>query len=119
VLENDLEHMKVVNNQEGSPTSATDVARFLNHLIGNDPEQYGTYHFSNKGSMTWHAFAKAILEEASLHKDLSPTDEFPTLAKRPVYSVMDCAGTEEVFSYQIDSQEVALAAVYKDYLTQQ
>jgi dTDP-4-dehydrorhamnose reductase len=111
--------MKIVDNQIGSPTSALDVAQFINHVIHKDPEQYGTYHFTNAGSMSWYAFAKAILEEASLHKDLSPTDEFPTLAKRPVYSVMDCAGTEEVFSYQIDSQEVALAAVYKDYLTQQ
>lgn len=115
VLENDLETMKVVDNQVGSPTSALEVAQFINHVIHNDPAAYGTYHFTNAGSMSWYAFAKAILEKAALQKKIFPTSDFPTAARRPEYSWMESTLTEKVFEYEMASQESALSRVYQNY----
>jgi dTDP-4-dehydrorhamnose reductase len=107
--------MKIFDNQIGSPTSALDVAQFINHVIHKDPEQYGTYHFTNAGSMSWYAFAKAILSKCELQKKIDPTSDFLTVAKRPEYSVMDCSQTQKVFDYQIKSVEEALDTVLSLY----
>jgi dTDP-4-dehydrorhamnose reductase len=115
VLENELETMKIVDNQIGSPTSALDVAQFINHVIHKDPEQYGTYHFTNAGSMSWYAFAKAILEKAELHKTINPITDFPTLADRPKYSMLDCSATEKAFDYKAPTIEAALDNVLRSY----
>ena len=118
VMENDLEEMKIVDNQTGCPTSALEVADFIAHVVDKDPEQYGTYHFCNTGSMTWFAFAKAILDQAGLQKKVSPISEFPTVAKRPEYSVMDCSTIDSVFQFNIPPQPLALSRVFENYLKQ-
>ncbi|SCY33067.1 dTDP-4-dehydrorhamnose reductase [Nonlabens sp. Hel1_33_55] len=115
VIENDLEEMEVVNTQTGCPTSALDVASFVKHVIENDPKKYGTYHFCNKDSMTWYAFAKAIIEKASMHKKIFPVSEFPTLAQRPAYSVMDCSLTITTFNFEIQKVKMALDNVIIQY----
>jgi dTDP-4-dehydrorhamnose reductase len=115
VLENELETMKIVDNQIRSLTSKLDVAQFIKHVIDKDPKQYGIYHFTNAGSMSWYAFAKAILEKSKLQEKIDPTSDFPTVAKRPEYSVMDCSQTQKVFNYQIKSIEEALDTVLSLY----
>ncbi len=115
VMENDQDEMKVVDNQIGSPTSALDVAQFINHVVHHDPKNYGSYHFTNVGSMSWFAFAKAILDKTSSSKKLSPTNHFKTAAVRPNYSVMDTTSTAVTFQYTINSTRTALDHVLRSY----
>ncbi|MDP5077815.1 MAG: dTDP-4-dehydrorhamnose reductase, partial [Nonlabens sp.] len=115
VAETDMEELNIVDSQTGSPTSALDVAAFIKHLIKNDPAVYGTYHFTNTGSCTWFAFAKAINDKLSLNKKINPVASFKTAASRPTYSVMDCSETEKTFDYKIPSIEDGLEHVIKSY----
>ncbi len=101
VLDNDLEEMRVVNNQIGCPTSAVDLSHFIKEVITNDPKNYGTYHYCGRESMTWYAFAEAILKKAGVSKKLVPTNNFPTVANRPEYSVMNCDQTISVFKTRL------------------
>ncbi|WP_163859867.1 dTDP-4-dehydrorhamnose reductase [Paenibacillus elgii] len=88
-LAKEREHIKVVNDQYGSPTYTVDLACFLKELIIT--EKYGIYHSSNTGICTWYEFAKAIFEEIDAKVILEPcsTEEFPRPAPRPMYSAME------------------------------
>ena len=76
-------------DQFGSPTYAKDLAEFLASLAGSP--LYGTYHFTNAGSCSWHEFASKILETAG-KTDVKvvpiKSDEWPTPTKRPKYAVL-------------------------------
>lgn len=87
--------LRVVNDQHGSPTSATDLGRALicvAQRIEQAPRLFGTYHFCNEGSTTWYEFAKAIFEIVDGDgPTILPvtTEAFPTAARRPRWSVLD------------------------------
>lgn len=83
-----LERLKVVADQTGSPTYTKDLSRFLLDLVAT--EAYGVYHATNSGQCSWYEFAEAILKEAGLRTPVVPctTDEFPRPAPRPKYSVL-------------------------------
>lgn len=87
--------LRVVADQHGCPTWAEDLADALIEL-GSRSDLAATYHYSNDGATTWHAFASAIVDEARRHRtiacervDAITTAEYPTPAKRPAYSVLD------------------------------
>lgn len=111
----DMKELNIVDSQTGSPTSALDVAIFIEHLLKNDPVAYGVYHFTNQGSWTWFDFAQAINKKLDLGKTIHPVTEFKTAAKRPAYSVMSCEKTERVFNYKIPSVEEGLDEVVRQY----
>ncbi|RKN82177.1 dTDP-4-dehydrorhamnose reductase [Paenibacillus ginsengarvi] len=81
--------VRVVNDQIGSPTYTVDLVRFLAQLIITN--KYGIYHVSNTGNCSWYELACAIFEELGISIEVEPctTDDFPKLAPRPKYSVMD------------------------------
>lgn len=91
------ETLKVVYDQIGCPTWSQDIARAIGQLIPQlEPSSWGTYHFTNSGAISWYDFAMAIFEEAA---DLGAplkiqtvlpitTDQYPTPARRPAYSVL-------------------------------
>jgi dTDP-4-dehydrorhamnose reductase len=115
VAETDMKELNIVDSQTGSPTSALDVATFIEHLLNNDPATYGVYHYTNQGEMTWYAFAKAINQKLYLNKTINPVATFKTAAKRPIYSVMDGQKTEQVFNYVIPSISDGLDRVVARY----
>ncbi len=95
-LMNSRESIKVVNDQHGSPTWTKDLAEFILHLVVNNSQSFGTYHFSGEGECTWFDFANEIYKKG---RDLGliksectinpcPSSEFPTPAKRPSYSLL-------------------------------
>lgn len=90
-LGKDRDTLNVVNDQRGTPTYAGDLADVILHIIETGNKNYGLYHYSNEGSATWYEFAKSIFELANITVDLQPinTEEYPTPAKRPAYSVLD------------------------------
>ena len=115
VAESDQKNLKIVDSQKGSPTSALDVADFIEHLIKNDPENYGIYHFTNKGAWTWYDFAVSINEKLKLNKNIEAVSSFKTAAVRPAYSVMDTNSTEKIFNYAISSIEEGLDRIVEIY----
>lgn len=79
---------KVVNDQIGSPTYVNDLAEAISQLLD---KRDGIYHVSNTGACSWHEFAAAIFEEMGADPEMVlpiSTDQYPTLAVRPKYSVL-------------------------------
>jgi dTDP-4-dehydrorhamnose reductase len=85
--------LSVVDDQIGSPTFADDLAAATLQLL--DHHATGIWHMTNDGSVSWHDFAAAILEEFDVPANLSRTTSAdwkksrPTSAVRPAYSVLD------------------------------
>ena len=114
--------LKVVFDQVGTPTYAYDLAATIYEIVserkyeGND----GVYHFSNEGVCSWFDFTKMIAEYAGHTEcDIQPchSDEFPSLVKRPAYSVLDKTKIKETFGvkvpYWTDSLKVCLGNMGK------
>ena len=88
--------VRVVADQVGSPTSARSVAQLLWKLVGR-PDIHGIHHWTDAGVASWYDFAVAIAEEAAglgILKSgviVTPiaTEDYPTAARRPAYSVLD------------------------------
>jgi len=82
--------VRVVNDQMGQPTSATDLAKQLVELsLSNSPA--GIYHGTNSGQGTWFEFAQEIfkLTGADVNRIVPvSSSEYPRPAKRPSYSVL-------------------------------
>ena len=96
--------ISVVNDQIGSPTYAGDLALFLIEIIQMDSKKHGTYHFSNAGEISWYDFAVEIFKHNSKVVRVAPvsTSAYPTIAKRPLYSVLDKNKTRQTFNYLIN-----------------
>lgn len=101
--------ISVVNDQWGSPTNANELAKVLITIaIHGSFKDSGVYHYTGGGKCTWYAFAKAILEK--YYPDnfrLTPvsTDQYPTPAKRPIYSVLDTSLVKNKFSVDVNNWE--------------
>jgi dTDP-4-dehydrorhamnose reductase len=86
----------VVADQQGSPTWTRDLARAIITILRHEYVPSGIYHYTNEGETTWYDFAREIyrLGRASgiLEKEctINPltTDQYPTKAHRPAYSVL-------------------------------
>ena len=80
--------VRVVDDQEGSPTYSRDLALKILEII--EGGSYGIYHLSNSGSCTWNEFTRAIFEIAGINTPVLPvsTAELGRPAPRPRYSVM-------------------------------
>lgn len=94
---NTHDSVKVVNDQKGTPTFAGDLANVILQIINKGDVPYGIYHCTDLGQITWWDFTNEIKKqgiEAGLitNKDcvVNPctTEEYPTPAKRPAYSVL-------------------------------
>ncbi|WP_025886051.1 dTDP-4-dehydrorhamnose reductase [Asaia prunellae] len=106
-------HLKVVGDQYGNPTSADDLAKAILSIAdqveaGWQDRFAGIYHASGTGETSWHGLAVAALEEASRHGQSMPvevaairTQDWPTPAKRPQDSRLDCSKLERVFGIRL------------------
>lgn len=105
-LAREREELRIVADQQGSPTYTGDLAKAIFSLLASAKEKpiYGLYHFSNTGSCTWYEFADRIVSLARSNNlpvkvdSLQPirTEEYPLPAKRPAYSVFSKTKYEEV-----------------------
>ena len=86
------DNLSVVNDSFGQPTSALALARQIMVLVLAHPPA-GIFHGTNAGKATWHEFASAIVEPIPNHGSVTPVSSsaFPTVAVRPIYSVLDHA----------------------------
>ena len=105
--------LNIVGDQKGRPTYAKDLALATIQILvllnmGNKIK--GIYHYANTGETTWFGFAEKIKELAGLECNLTAitSDQFPTPAKRPNYSVLDTHHIEQDLKIQIPHWEIAL-----------
>lgn len=101
-LAKEKDELSVVDDQTGSPTYAKDLAKVILKIIKNQHNQYGIYHYSNQGEITWYDFAKEIFKQSKADINLYKTDSkrFKTLAKRPKYSVLDSTKTHTLLNLE-------------------
>lgn len=102
------EELRVVYDQIGCPTYAEDLARAILTIIYENINhknvfKRGIYHFANQGVCSWYDFAYEIVNYFNLQTKIIPilTEEYPTAAKRPSYSVLNCAKFKETFEQEI------------------
>lgn len=81
--------VSVVADQFGTPTSASELAKAIEFLLFTD--NYGLFHGTCEGSCCWADFTEEIYRIKDIHTRVNriTTDEYPTPAKRPAYSVLD------------------------------
>lgn len=112
-LGKERDSLNVVADQTGTPTNAADLAKAIVKILDHS-EAYqfnsGIYHYSNEGVTTWFDFTKAIHKDADVACNVSPitTDQYPTRASRPQYSVLDKSKIKETFNLSIPQWEDSL-----------
>ena len=105
------DELSVVNDQTGVPTQALDLAHFLlKHITQLNPQNSGIYHFVNSGQASWFDFAQAIVAQNGLKTKVIAvsSSQYPTLARRPKFSVLDNSKLQKTFNYSIRDWSTAL-----------
>ena len=103
--------ISVVDDQIGAPTYARDLAMAILEMLPKmEQGKTGIYHYTNKGAVSWYAFAKAILTTTYPRCEIKPVPStaYPTKVERPKYSVLDTSKTEADFNITIRPWDVAL-----------
>lgn len=101
--------LTVVNDQFGSPTCTTDLARLAAALLQNGAT--GVLHAANSGQASWFELASEAIKLAGLPCAVKPisTSGYPTKAKRPPFSVLDLTDTARLAGYTPRHWREALA----------
>ena len=92
------ETIRVVNDQQGQPTSTLDLATRILELADSNV-QSGVFHGTNSGSTSWFGFAKSLLDSAEIGSErLVPvlSSDFPSSVNRPKYSVLGQEGWSSI-----------------------
>ncbi|NVJ71005.1 MAG: dTDP-4-dehydrorhamnose reductase [Alphaproteobacteria bacterium] len=117
ILAKTREELGVVGDQIGNPTYAPDIAEALLQVLkridrtGWQDSYAGIYHLAGTGSVSWHGFAEAIFEAGAANGHPKPsvksiaTADYPTPAKRPANSQLDCSKLGETFDVHLPSWE--------------
>ena len=104
--------LNVVSDQIGVPTYAEDLAKAIIRIIADDSvvEKGGIYHFSDEGICSWYDFACEIVRLSNITCEVTPitTEQYPTKAKRPAYSVLDKTKIKQVFAIQVPEWQDSL-----------
>jgi dTDP-4-dehydrorhamnose reductase len=105
----------VVSDQWGNPTYAADLAEAILKIIVSDKWIHGIYHYSNDANISWHQFAERIATEINstcIIKSLT-TEQYPTPAKRPSYSVLNKEKIQDSYSIKIYDWQESLVKCIK------
>ena len=107
-LGNEKENLGVIFDQVGTPTYARDLAKTCLDILSGDSsvnisKNGNLYHFSNEGVTSWYDFAISIMELGGVNCKVKPiqTKDYPTLAKRPQYSLLNKSKIKTDFKIQI------------------
>lgn len=111
------DEVAVVGDQIGCPTSAQDIAEAIGEiaarLLRGDGE-YGTFHLAGTGETSWHGFAEEIFAQAQARGRRVPalrrvsTRDYPTAARRPANSRLDCTRLERSYGVRLPAWKVSL-----------
>jgi dTDP-4-dehydrorhamnose reductase len=116
--------IRVVADQYGCPTYAADLAdtilKIAAQIQDNRRITWGTYHYCGKGVASWHGLAQETLSLAKQYTSLKVktieaigTADYPTPAKRPLNSVLDCSLIEKTFDIHQKPWRESLARMIK------
>ena len=114
------EKLSLISDQVGTPTYARDLAKAIIHIIKHPTKKHNNvevYHFSNEGGCSWYDFAKTIFELSDIECTVNPidTEEYPTPAKRPFYSILSKSKIKKDYnltiSYWRDSLKECLQTI--------
>lgn len=112
------DHLKVVADQIGAPTWSRMLAQATALLLKRAEEEriQGVYHIAASGKTSWHEFATAIFELNGMKTRVDPitTEEYPTPAKRPKYSLFDQSKLARDFSIVMPDWRQALNLCLQD-----
>ena len=103
--------IKVVHDQWGKPTYGIDLARTVLKLISNNTiYTFPILHYANQGVCSWKEFAEAIINELEHKTTIQgiPTSAYPTLTKRPKYSILDTGQIEKELQIEIPTWQESL-----------
>jgi dTDP-4-dehydrorhamnose reductase len=125
-LGREREELRVVDDQHGCPTFAADLAEAILTIVSlierGENISWGTFHCCGGGSTTWYGFASKIFEIAKGYDTLKlkkvvpiSTSEYPTPAKRPANSIMDCTLLERNFGITPKAWDESLARMISEY----
>jgi dTDP-4-dehydrorhamnose reductase len=120
-LARERDEVRVVDDQTGSPTYAPHLAEAILGIAravtaGPQPSVWGTYHAAGAGAVTWCGFAQEIMRASAARGGPSAaivpiaTAEYPTRAKRPANSRLDCSKLAQVFGMQLPPWQEGVAA---------
>ena len=120
--------LRVVGDQRGSPTASDDLATAILAILsrvernGWEERFAGIYHATGSGETTWHGLAVAALEEAGRHGRTMPevqsirTEDWPTPARRPPDSRLDCGKLQHVFGVRLPAWRDSLSRTVDELL---
>jgi len=126
-LATEKEELRVVADQYGCPTYAADFAavilKIAEQIRSGGTTPWGTYHYCGQGVTTWHGFAERICEIAKKHATIKVkeikaicTEEYPTAARRPPYSALDCSKIGEAIGVKLRKWQDSLAEFLTTFL---
>lgn len=112
-LSENNDKVRVVSDQVGSPTSATELAKAIKFLLNT--EAYGLYHGTCEGICSWADFAEAIFKLAGKTTKVKriTSDLYPAKAKRPAYSVLENYMLKLSTDYHFSTWQDALIEYFK------
>ena len=111
--------LSVVDDQIGGPTPAAAIADTLLRMaqdLHQGRGQSGTYHFAGAPDVSWADFAREVFAQSGMAVDVVgiPTADYPTPARRPANSRLDCATLAQVFGIDRPDWRQGLADVLAD-----
>lgn len=123
-----MEHpkLRVVSDQFGRPTWAGDIADTLlllaEEVLNRSQVPWGIYHYSGEPTISWHGFAEEIFRQAVAMGKLEQapevaaitTEEYPTAARRPVNSALDCGLIKRTFGVEQADWRDGLSQVLRE-----
>jgi len=129
------ELLRIVADQHGAPTWSEDLARLAAHVIGQAERTAGgasaadaagalsgVYHAGGSGETTWFGFASAAVEALRVREPKAnlarvepiATSEYPTPARRPANSRLNCGKLEQVFGWRMMDWHESLGLVMRE-----
>jgi len=116
------DELSIVGDQMGCPTYAQDIARSIVAIAPklNSQKDYGIYHYCGDQPCSWFDFAKEIFDQLKMYDQISTptikavtTEEYPTLAERPKFSVLDNKKIQEKFDIFPSDWKVGVESALK------
>ncbi|SLN74242.1 dTDP-4-dehydrorhamnose reductase [Falsiruegeria litorea R37] len=113
--------LTIVADQIGGPTPARDIAAACIEMarqLATDPSKAGIYHFAGTPNVSWADFARETFAIAGITCTVTdiPSSDYPTPAKRPLNSRLDCATLEAVFGIKRPNWQAGLRDIVKEVL---
>ena len=112
------DHLTIVADQIGGPTPAAAVAQScvtIAKVLISEPDKGGIYHFSGSPDTSWAGFAREIFNSAGRKVTVEdiPTSAYPTPAKRPLNSRLDCSSLTSQFGITRPDWRIATKEIVK------